>query len=177
MSTRLFSHNYPSALIPLCILLFSSIAHAEVIEGFRDLKFGMTEKEVATLDACSTASECLYELAGKNRYLIPDYSQTTENQSPARLSKISIDMGGFSDPWYQELQVRLQDQYQLTNDLLERDIAAFEKMQISELTSGYEQGQVLLKVVRRKFGNLILKVIYQNKEMAAETLKELDTPH
>ncbi len=86
-------------------------------------------------------------------------------------------MGAFSDHWYQELQIRLQDNYQLTNDLLDRDIAAFQKHDVSELTSGYERGQILLKVIRRKFGNLILKVIYQNKVLAAETFKEPNLPH
>ena len=40
-------------------------------------------------------------------------------------------MGAFTDQWYEELQIRLQGQYQVTNDLLEKDIAAFEKQQIS----------------------------------------------
>ena len=177
ISARPLSHCFPHVWITLCIIVFSSTAHAEIIEGFRDLKFGMTEKEVASLEACSTSSECLYELAGKNRYITLDYSQTPGNQSLATLSTISIDMGRFTDHWYEELQIRLQSQYQLTNDILDRDIAAFEKMQISELTSGYDHGQVLLKVVRRQFGNLILKVIYQNKERAAETLKEFSATH
>lgn len=159
------------------MVLFTPIAQAEIIDGFREMKFGMTEKEIVTLEACSTSTECVYDLAGKNRYLILDYSGAPETESAATLSKISIDMGAFTDQWYEELQIRLQDQYQLTNDLLEVDIAAFAKHQISELTSGYEQGQVLLTVVRRKFGNLILKVIYQNKFMAAKSLKERNTPH
>ena len=159
------------------MLLAASAAHSEVIDGFRDLKFGMTKKDVVNLESCSTSSECLYELAGKNRYLHPSYSSTNGTESVARLSRISIDMGAFSDSWYEELQIRLQDQYHLTNDLEDRDIAAFQDNHISELTSGYEQGQVLLKVIRRKFGNLILKVIYQNKALAAETFKEPNRSH
>lgn len=161
----------------LSVLLVTSTAHSEVIDGFRDLKFGMSEKDVVGLEQCSTSTECLYELSGKNRYLQPSYSSPPGSKSVATLSRITIDMGAFSDHWYQELQIRLQDNYQLTNDLLDRDIAAFQKHDVSELTSGYERGQILLKVIRRKFGNLILKVIYQNKVLAAETFKEPNLPH
>ena len=171
--------NHPSCLltfawIPVCLALFTSPAQSEDLEGFRDLKFGMTENEVLALDTCSTASECLYELAGKNRYLHPSYSQANGNDAAQKLTKITIDMGRFTDAWYGELQVRLRDQYQLTHDLTGNDIAAFQNEQISELTSRYENGQVLLKVIRRKFGNLVLKVIYQNKDLAVETLKGLN---
>ena len=156
-----------------CLIFLTSSVQAEDLEGFRDLKFGMTENDVLALESCSTSSECLIELAGKNRYLLPFYSQTSDKNSQPILTKITIDMGRFSDEWYQELQVRLQDQYRLTHDLRSEDISAFQNEQQSELTSGYENGQILLKVVRRKFGNLVLKVIYQNKDMAAETLKHI----
>ncbi len=170
-------HFCTAALIFVCLTLLSSPAQSEIIEGYRDLKFGMTESEVQALENCSTASECLYELGGKNRYLHPLYLQTKSQDAPPTLVRISIDMGRFTDAWYGELQFRLQDQYRLTHDITENDIAAFENEQVSELTSGYENGQVLLKVVRRKFGNLILKVIYQNKDLASESIKHLNSSH
>ena len=154
-------------------IFLTSPVQAEELEGFRDLKFGMTENDVLALESCSTSSECLIELAGKNRYLIPSYSHTSDGHSEPILTKITIDMGRFTDEWYQELQVRLQDQYRLTHDLRGEDISAFQNEQQSELTSGFENGQILLKVVRRKFGNLVLKVIYQNKDMAAKTLEHI----
>lgn len=155
-------------------------APSEPIEGFRDLKFGMTEEEVKALEVCSTSSECLYELKGKNRYLHtlfkPDGSaaspENPDGNAPAKLARITIDMGAFNDDWYGELQMILSDQYSLTRDLTEDDINAFLSERRSELVSEYENGKVLLKVVRRKFGNLVLKVIYQNDEMAAELRKQ-----
>ncbi|GJL61437.1 MAG: hypothetical protein NPIRA04_00910 [Nitrospirales bacterium] len=155
------------------LLLFPVPAYSEVIQGFRDLKFGMTERDVQALEHCNTSSECLYELAGKNRYLQPFYAKHTPNgQSPPTLAKISIEMGRFTNEWYEELQIRLLDQYQATYDLTDRDIAAFQNEQQSELTSVYENGHVLLKVVRRKFGNLILEVVYQNADLAKEALQD-----
>ena len=154
---------------------------SDPIEGFRDLKFGMTEKEVQALEACSTSKECIYELSGKNRYLHqlyrPDGVDSLPDQvngnSPTKLARITIDMGAFTDEWYGELQIILRDKYSLTRDLTENDIKAFLSSQTSELVSEYENGKVLLKVVRRKFGNLVLAVIYQNDTMAAESRKQL----
>ena len=152
----------------LFTLMMVSPAFSEPIDGFRDIKFGMTEKEVSSLEACASSSECLYELLGKNRYLHPSYQNSTSDaQDPPRLYRITIDMGKFSDSFYGELQNMLLDNYTLTHDLTENDINAFMNEQTSELVLEYEGGAVQLKVVRRQFGNLILKVIYQNEKMAA----------
>ena len=175
--------------LPILSLFFISLtflfvvpAQSEPIEGFRDLKFGMTEKEVSSLDACTSSSECLYELLGKNRYLHPLYRSSVSGSSPSskpndqnlpRLVLITIDMGVFNDQFYGELQQMLGDSYNVTLDLTENDINVFLNEQTSELVLEYEDGKVLLKVVRRKFGNLVLKVIYQTEQMAAESR----TPH
>lgn len=166
-----------STLIILTFILVSP-AQSEPIEGFRDLKFGMTEKEVSSLEACTSSSECLYELFGKNRYLHLRYrnsgtvsspSSKPDGQNPPRLVRITIDMGAFTDQFYGELQKMMGDSYHVTLDLTENDINAFLKEQTTELVLEYENGQVLLKVVRRKFGNLVVKVIYQTAKMAAES--------
>lgn len=140
----------------------------EPIDGFRDLKFGMTKQEVAALKECSSSSECLMELSSKNRYL--NLSYTPNSAAPSSgdegLNKITIDMGQFTDEWYQQLQVILGSSYTLTHDINDKMIAEFQAKQQRELSSGYENGQVLLKVVRRKFGNLVLKVIYQDPTLA-----------
>ena len=82
-------------------------------------------------------------------------------------------MDAFTDHWYGELQMRLADQYQLTHDITSEDIAAFQEHHSTELVSAYENGQVLLKVIRRKFGNLVLKVVYQDPQQASQTIKQL----
>jgi hypothetical protein len=173
-----------SAFIILTFLIVSP-AHSETIEGFRDLKFGMTEKEVGSLEACTSSSECLYELFGKNRYLHPLYrhsgsgsssSSKLTGQNPPRLVRITIDMGTFTDQFYGELQKMMGDSYHVTLDLTENDINTFMKEQTSELILEYENGQVLLKVVRRKFGNLVLKVVYQTDKMAAESRNQSRSP-
>ncbi len=69
--------------------------------------------------------------------------------------------------------MRLADQYQLTHDITSEDIAAFQEHHSTELVSAYENGQVLLKVIRRKFGNLVLKVVYQDPQQASQTIKQL----
>ena len=171
-------HRVMMSTLILFTFMVISPAYSETIEGFRDLKFGMTEKEVGSLEACTSSSECLYELLGKNRYLHTLYrhsgsgssgSSKPEGKMPPSLVRITIDMGAFSDSFYGELQNMLLDNYNLTLDLTENDINAFMNEQTSELILEYENGQVLLKVVRRKFGNLVLKVIYQTDKMAAES--------
>ncbi len=146
---------------------------AESIDGFRDLKFGMTPLQVQILENCQTSRECMYELSNKNRYLQLTYnSDSTESETDltadSQLSRITIDMGHFTDEWYQQLQVILGNSYRLTSDFSEDLLNAFMAKQFQQLEAGYEDGQVILQVIRRPFGNVILKVVYQNSTLAKE---------
>ena len=103
-SIGLYGLRLTCIIVALC---FPSYAD-EPIDGFRDLKFGMTPKTVKALPGCSTSDECLYQLANKNRYVHLTY--TSEGTSPGsnvnttpQLAKISIDMGRYSDEWHQQL--------------------------------------------------------------------------
>jgi len=163
------------------LLLWSVPVFSAPIDGFRDLKFGMTQQEVKQLDACATAKECLYELEGKNRYVYPFYQNSAgepvpSHQKPSpRLVRLTIGMGAYTEEWYAKLQMLLERSYTLTHHLTEPEIIAFRSEKQSELTVSYEQSQVLLKIVRRKFGNLVLKVIYQTNTMAKDSRQRL--PH
>lgn len=153
----------------------------EPIDGFRDLKFGMTEKEVSALPACRSSTECLYELTDKNRYVELTYlpeKTAGAAESPGtppipRLAKITIDMGQYTDEWHQQLQIILGNSYRLTHDLTDATMRSFLARQQNELNTGYEDGQVVLKVVRRPFGNLSLKVVYQNTALAADFIQHM----
>jgi len=154
---------------------------AETLDGFRDLKFGMTQQEVKPLKACSTSHECLYELSNKIRYihLTYDKDRTTPGSNspePPRLAKITIDMGQYSDAWHQQLQMIVAKNYRLTHDFTDETMNAFLAKKFEELNAGYEDGQVVLKVVRRQFGNLTLKVVYQNTSLAKEFIRQTHTP-
>ncbi|GJL58317.1 MAG: hypothetical protein NPIRA03_11740 [Nitrospirales bacterium] len=145
------------------------------IDGFRELKFGMTEQEVFALPACNNSKECLYELTDKNRYVELTYvsDEISDTTEPAgKLAKITIDMGLYRDEWYQQLQVILGASYHLTQDFTEATKQSFLAGQLNELNSGFEDGQVLLKVVRRPFGNLELKVVYQNADLAKAFIQQ-----
>jgi hypothetical protein len=165
----------PMAGVMISLLFASQVLAEGPIEGFRDLKFGMTGEEVKQLDHCSSPKDCMYELSEKNRYITllydgegsPDPARESSPQgAKAGLAKISIDMGHFTDEWYKELQIILGNSYRLTHDLNQETIEAFLAQQQNELTSGYEDGQILLTVLRRPFGNLVLTVIYQNADLA-----------
>ena len=156
----------------IVVFCLSSYA-AEPIDGFRDLKFGMTMEKVKALSACTTSETCLYPLSNKNRYVHLTYTlgnmslDFDANELP-QLAKISIDMGRYSDEWHQQLQMSLGKSYRLTHDFTDEAAKAFLSLQVEELKSGYEDGQVILAVVRRPFGNLLLKVIYQNNMLASD---------
>jgi FMN phosphatase YigB (HAD superfamily) len=141
----------------------------------------MTQQEVKTLEPCSTAHECLYELSNKIRYMQLTYGKDrtapdSDSPEPPRLSKITIDMGRYSDAWHQQLQMILGSSYRLTHDYTDETMNAFLAKKLEELNAGYEDGQVVLKVVRRQFGNMILKVVYQNRTLAAEFIRQTHTP-
>ena len=152
------------------IVLSGGLGLAEPgIDGFRELKFGMTEQEVSALPACSNSKECLYELTDKNRYIELTYLSDKVPGTPepaGKLAQITIDMGQYTDEWYQQLQVILGTSYHLTQNLTEASKQSFLAQQQNEINLGYEDGQVILKVVRRPFGNLALKVLYQNAALA-----------
>jgi hypothetical protein len=171
-----------SIIVFLSMVLSCVLGYAgQSIDGFRDLKFGMTEQEVSTLPACHSSTECLYELTNKNRYVEMKYlpematdSADSAGTPPApKLAKITIDMGPYTDEWHQQLQVILGESYRLTHDLTEATMQSFLAAQQDELNAGYEDGQVLLKVVRRPFGNMTLKVVYQNAALAADFIQHM----
>jgi hypothetical protein len=176
MKQRSFANPIGSYLFHLsCIMLvfcFPTYA-AEPLDGFRDLKFGMTQQEVKALKTCSTSHECLYELSNKIRYIHLTYDRETttpgsNSLEPPRLAKITIDMGQYSDEWHQQLQIILGNSYRLTHDYTDEMMNEFLAKKFEELKAGYEDGQIVLKVVRRKFGNLTLKVVYQNTTLAED---------
>ena len=174
---RSFWLHLSSVMCLLCVPAFA----AEPIDGFRDLKFGMTPQEVQTLPNCSTSQECLYELSNKNRYLQLTYTQDdsasgSDFTNTPRLAKISIDMGQYSEGSYQQLQVMMGNSYRLTHDFTDETMNAFLAKELNVLQLGYEDGHVVLTVVRREFGNMTLKVTYQNTALAMEFIRQRPTP-
>jgi hypothetical protein len=164
----------------ICLLCFPAFA-AEPIDGFRDLKFGMTPQEVQTLPNCSTSQECLYELSNKNRYLQLTYTQDgsaagSNSTTTPRLAKITIDMGQYSEGSYHQLQVMMGNSYRLTHDFTDETMNAFLANELHVLQAGYEDGHVVLVVVRREFGNMTIKVTYQNTPLAMEFIRQRPTP-
>jgi hypothetical protein len=162
------------------LLCFPAIA-AEPIDGFRDLKFGMTAQDVQALPNCSTSHECLYELSDKNRYLQLTYTQensasSLDSTNTPRLAKITIDMGHYTEDSYHQLQVLMGNSYRLTHDFMDETMNAFLAKELHLLQAGYEDGQVILTVVRRDFGNMTLKIIYQNTTLAKEFIRQRPTP-
>jgi hypothetical protein len=141
----------------------------------------MTPEEVQALPACQTSHECLYELSNKNRYVhliyTPDHTAPgADSTAHSRLAQINIDMGQYTDSWHQQLQMILGKSYQLTHDFTDETMNAFLAKQLEELRAGYENGQVILTVARRPFGNLTLKVIYQNTTLAEEFIRQPQAP-
>jgi hypothetical protein len=175
--TRTCSIIVFSSMVLSCVLGYAG----QSIDGFRDLKFGMTEQEVSALPACHSSTECLYELTNKNRYVEMKYlpervtgsAESAGTPPTPRLAKITIDMGPYTDEWHQQLQVILGESYRLTHDLTEATMQSFLAAKQDELNAGYEDGQVLLKVVRRPFGNMTLKVVYQNAALAADFIQHM----
>ena len=167
--------SWPCALA-LLLLFWIPAFGAKPIDGFRNLQFGMTPQEVQTLKNCSTSQECIYELSGKNRYAQLTYGledgHTDKSSQHLRLSKITFDMGQYSEGWYSQLQMILGNSYRLTHDFTDETMNAFLAKQFEELQAGYEDGQIVLIVNRRPFGNMTLKMVYQDTVRAAEFIRQ-----
>ena len=137
------------------------------------MKFGMKPDEVAALDGCSSQTECLYEILGKNRYFHLVYRPERTSgpgdpaiPTPGTLSLINIDMGNYTRTWFLELMDVLASQFPVVHSPTEQENAMFQQGKSQELIIGLADGVVLLKIVRRPFGNLILRVIYQDADKA-----------
>jgi len=164
-----------------CLLFSPTSAESETGKVIGSLKFGMTPKEVETLPECSSGTECLYEIADKNRYFTlfyqPNHGTTspqsaTEPGPDAKLALIDIDMGLYTKQWYGELHHMLANQYPITHQITDQASRAFQEGNLNELALGFADAKVLLKIVRRPFGNLVLRLIFQNEEAATEFRKK-----
>ena len=170
----------PPPLLPLAtfslasLLVLVSSIHAATIQGFGTLKFGMTPAEVAALEDCSSQTECLYDILGKNRYFTLGYgsaqngpdSTAPSGATQATLSHIDIEMGTYTQEWFLEVFEVLASQYPIQHQPTERESAFFREGISRELIIGFAEGFVLLKVVRRPFGNIIIHVVYQDADHA-----------
>jgi hypothetical protein len=141
----------------------------------------MTPQEVQSLPNCSTPHDCLYELSDKNRYLQLTYTHDdsgagSDSTTPQRLAKITIDMGQYTEDFYHQLQIIMGNSYRLTHDFTDETMNAFLANELNVLQEGYEDGHVVLAVVRRAFGNMTLKVTYQNTPLAMEFIRQRATP-
>ena len=166
-------------LIHLIITVgWSTLAQAKNIDGVGKLKFGMKPSDVEALEGCSSNTECLYENLKKNRYfkLIYGPNGSTNNTESSTtptgtLTHIDIDMGNHTSEWFGELYEILVAQYPISHIPTEQEDLQFRDGINNELIIGFAEGSVLLKLVRRPFGNLILKVVYQD-HVAAQAQRQ-----
>ncbi len=156
------------------LLVLTSSTHAATIQGFGTLKFGMAPAEVAALEGCSSQTECLYDILGKNRYVTLGYGSIQDVPDPtapsgtthATLNRIDIEMGTYTQEWFLELFEALAAQYPVNHHPTEHENTFFQQGISQELVIGFADGFVLLKVVRRPFGNIIIRVVYQDADHA-----------
>lgn len=156
----------------MSLLAMTAPLQAATIQGFGTLKFGMTPEEVAALEDCTSQTQCLYDLLGKNRYFTLGYGPgegalnatalSEGGATPATLSHIDIEMGTYTQEWFLEIFDALATQYPTTHEPTAQEQAVFREETAHELTIGFVDGFVLLKVVRRPFGNMIIHVVYQD---------------
>lgn len=147
------------------LLAVTAPIQAATIQGFGTLKFGMTPAEVVALEDCSSHTQCLYDLLGKNRYFTLAYgpgASSGDEATPATLSHIDIEMGTYTQEWFLEVFDVLATQYPTTHEPTDRELAVFREGTSQELVFGFAEGFVLLKLVRRPFGNMIIHVVYQD---------------
>ena len=161
-----------STLSLVSLLAMTAPLQAATIQGFGTLKFGMSPAEVEALEDCSSRNECLYDLLGKNRYFTlgygpsagaPDSSVPTgDGVTPATLSHIDIEMGTYTQEWFLEVFEVLAAQYPIKHHPTDTEQAGFQQGISNELVIGFVDGFVLLKVVRRPFGNMIIHLVFQD---------------
>ena len=147
------------------LLAVTAPLQAATIQGFGTLKFGMTPAEVEALEDCSSQTQCLYDLLGKNRYFTLAYgpgASSGDEATPATLSHIDIELGTYTQEWFLEVFEVLASQYPVNHQPTEQEQAVFREDTAQELVFGFVDGFVLLKIVRRPFGNMIIHIVFQD---------------
>ena len=174
MMNRLRTTTYSllAATSLVSLLATTAMLQAAALQGFGALKFGMTPTEVEALEDCSSQNECLYDLLGKNRYFTlgygpragtPDSSAPSgDGNTPATLSYIDIEMGTYTQEWFVEVYEVLAVQYPLRHQPTDTEQTGFQQGDSNALVIGFADGFVLLKVVRRPFGNMIIHLVFQD---------------
>ncbi len=159
--------------ILLTVIGGATLAQASTITGVGKLVFGMKPSEVEALEGCSSQTQCLYDLMGKNRYFTLRYDGKGPNdpvqpmlRPTAKLTYIDIDMGIHTNVWFGELYEVLVGQYPVAHIPTEQEDIKFQNGTDNELIIGFADGSILLKIVRRQFGNTILRVVYQDNAAA-----------
>jgi len=171
-----YKHMGFSSLLILTLLIVISgttVVQAQTIKGIGKLEFGMKPNEVEALEGCSSQTQCLYDLMGKNRYFtlvydgkISDHIMDSTPPPTATLTHIDINMGNHTREWFGELYEVLVAQYPVSHIPTEQEDLNFQNGTDKELIIGFAEGSVLLKIFRRQFGNTILHVVYQDKASA-----------
>ena len=95
----------------------------------------------------------------------------SSSSTGSELTHIDIDMGVYTDEWFSELFKTLSSEYSLNYTPTEQEDTRFQKEDHHELIIGFADGHILLKVVRRPFGNLIIRLIYQDAAAAESQRK------
>ena len=129
----------------------------------------MKPSEVEALEGCSSETQCLYEILGKNRYFTLFYGTDETSTalasipSTATLTHIHIDMGVHTDEWFTELYETLAAQHPISHLPTNREKDQFNKGTNNKITIGFANGSVLLTLIRRQY-NLVLRVVIQDQE-------------
>lgn len=163
-------------------LFYVSTSHAafENVEGYKQVKFGMTFDEIKALKDCNfrlghTIGQSYWECNGQILKLLTSQGFDMY-ESKHKVSQISVPMGDFSQKTFKAYDTALSKKYGIVKRYSVQEAKAFDKGMVNYVGNFYgsDKGLVILEInrdLRRGVVNMVMT--YFSKELSPPIIEKL----
>lgn len=165
MLNRTIKGVYLSGLIFLLLTISQFSVSASLVDGYKDIKFGMTGKEISALSACkNTIIPSFANCYGKQIFL---FEKSGEELSliftiTGKVEAIMVLVGSYTSKVFKKYDSLLSKKYKKTRNFSSDEEELFNGGNSNTVANIYGKGAVELKIVRDK-GKLNLFLVYNSK--------------
>ena len=142
----------------------------QLVDGYKDLKFGMSLDDVKELDVCKLliGQQGLYKCYGKLINLYEEPAFKAPITSSGKLSQIAVGLGEFKSSVAEEYNALLAQKYGIDSSYNDEDINNFSSNRLSSLDTIYAKGHVVMTIYHDGQGGMLLDILYNDSKNAKQ---------
>ncbi len=142
--------------------------NSQLVDGYKDLKFGMSLKDIEKLNVCTLfiGQQGLYKYYGKLMNLYEEPAFKAPISSIGGLSQIAIGLGDYKSSVATEYGELLAKKYGLDSSYSDEDIDNFSNNKLKSLDTIYANGRVVMTIYHDGQGGMLLDILYNDSEYA-----------